>query len=160
MGKLNFLANTRLDIAFSVQLLSQYMQDPRVPHLQAAFHLLRYFKGNPTLGLFLSHYPDCTVKAYCDYDWASCPDSRKSVSSYLVLLGNRPISWKSKEQETVSSSPAEAEYRSLRKVVSELVWIHRLLTELTISDFSPAAVFCCSQSAIHIVHNLVFHERT
>jgi len=64
IGKLNFLSNTRLDIAFSVQHLSQFMQDLREPHLQAAFHLLRYMKSDPTLGLFLSKDADFTIKRY------------------------------------------------------------------------------------------------
>uniref|UniRef100_A0A3Q7EB73 Reverse transcriptase Ty1/copia-type domain-containing protein n=1 Tax=Solanum lycopersicum TaxID=4081 RepID=A0A3Q7EB73_SOLLC len=98
-GKLNFLTNTRLDI------------------LQAAFHLLRYLKQDPTLGLHLTKDPDCSIKAYCDSDWASCPDSRRSVSGYLVLLENSPISWKSNKQETISLSSVEAEYRSIRKVI-------------------------------------------
>lgn len=34
-----------------------------------------------------------------------------------------------------------------------------LLTELTISDYAPIAIFCDSQSAIHIAYNPVFHER-
>ena len=157
---MNFLTNTRLDIAFSVQHLSQFMQDPRTSHLQAAFHLLRYLKQDPTLGLHLSKDPDCSIKAYCDSDWASCPDSRRAVSGYLVLLENSPISCKSKKQETISLSSAEAEYRSIRKVVGELVWLHRLTKELTISDSSPIPVFCDNQSAIHIAHNPVFHERT
>ena len=68
VGKLNFLTNTRLDIAFSVQHLIQFMQDPREPHLQAAFHLLRYLKSDPTLGLFLSKDANCSLKGYCDSD--------------------------------------------------------------------------------------------
>ncbi|XP_019245188.1 PREDICTED: uncharacterized protein LOC109225051 [Nicotiana attenuata] len=160
VGKLNFLTNTRLDIAFSVQHLSQFMQDPREPHLKAAFHLLRYLKGDLTLGVFMSNDSDWSIKAYCDSDWAACPDTRKSVSGYVVLLGSSLISWKSKRQETVSLSSVEAEYRSLRKVVGELVWLKRLLTELTASCSSPFEVFCDSESALHIARNPVFHERT
>ncbi|XP_019252811.1 PREDICTED: uncharacterized protein LOC109231617 [Nicotiana attenuata] len=160
VGKLNFLTNTRLDIAFSVQHLRQFMQDPREPHLKAAYHLLRYLKADPSLEVFFSKNDDYTVRAYCDSDWASCPDSRKSVTGYVVLLGDSPISWKSKKRETISLSSAEAEYRSIRKVVGELVWLQRLLEELTISLSSPIAVFCDSQSALHIARNPVFHERT
>ncbi|XP_019226348.1 PREDICTED: uncharacterized protein LOC109207811 [Nicotiana attenuata] len=139
VGKLNFLTNTRLDIAFSVQYLSQIMQDPRESHLKAAFHLLRYLKNDPTLWIFLSNESACSLKGYCDSDWAACPDSRRSVTGYIVLLGNSPICWKSKKQETVSLSSAKAKYMSLRKQVS---------------------VFCDSQSALHIARNPVFHERT
>jgi len=110
--------------------------------------------------VYLSNDPDCTIQAYCDSDWASCPDSRRSVSGYLILLGNSPISWKSKKHETISLSSAEAEYRSLRKVVGELTWLNRLLNDLTITNSSPIDVYCDSQSAIHIAHNPVFHERT
>nr|XP_016474718.1 PREDICTED: uncharacterized mitochondrial protein AtMg00810-like [Nicotiana tabacum] len=160
VGKLNFLTNTRIDIAYSVQYLSQFMQDPREPHLKAAFHLLRYLKGDPSMGIFMSHDPNYNVRAYCDSDWAACPDSRKSVSGYLILLGNSPICWKSKKQETISLSSAEAEYRALKKVVGELVWLCRLLEELNVSFGKPVEVFCDSQSALHIARNPVFHERT
>ncbi|XP_015168453.1 uncharacterized mitochondrial protein AtMg00810-like [Solanum tuberosum] len=130
VGKLNFLTNTRMDIAYSVQHLSQFMQSPREPHLKAAYHVLRYLKQDPTLGIFISNKPDLTVTAYCDSDWATCPDSRKSVSGYLVLMGDSHVSWKSKKQATVSLSSAEAEYRAV------------------------------SQVAVHIDKNPVFHERT
>nr|XP_016513069.1 PREDICTED: uncharacterized mitochondrial protein AtMg00240-like [Nicotiana tabacum] len=91
VGKLNFLTNTRIDIAYSVQHFSQFKQDPRELHLKAAFHLLIYLKGDPSMGIFISHDPTFKVRAYCDSDRAACPNSRKLVSGYLVLLGNSPM---------------------------------------------------------------------
>lgn len=66
IGKLNFLTNTRLDIAYGVPHLSQFMQDHREPHLQVAYHILRYLKKNPTLGLFMNSSNDFGVQAFCD----------------------------------------------------------------------------------------------
>lgn len=108
----------------------------------------------------MSSLDDYTLKSFCDLDWASCPDSRKSVTGYIVLIGDNLVSWKSKKQETISLSSAETEYRSLRKVVGELVWLQRLFTELTIPATGPFQVFCDSRSALHITHNHVFHKRT
>ncbi|XP_015161264.1 uncharacterized mitochondrial protein AtMg00810-like [Solanum tuberosum] len=160
VGKLNFLTNTRTDIAYSVQHLSQFMQTPREPHLKASYHVLRYLKQDPTLGIFISNKPDLTVSAYCDSDWAACPDSKKFVSGYLVLMEDSPISWKSKKQAIVSLSSAEAEYRVVRQVVGELVWLERLLDELTVKCSLPIHVHFDSQAAVHIAKNSVFHERT
>lgn len=103
----------------------------------------------------MSNDPDCTMKAYCDSDWATCPDSRRSMSGYLVLLGNSPISWKSKKQETIYLSSAKAEYRSLRKVVGELVWLHMLVTKLTISHSFPINVYCDSQAATYSTQSCI-----
>ncbi|XP_019255211.1 PREDICTED: uncharacterized protein LOC109233803 [Nicotiana attenuata] len=160
VGKLNYLTNTRLDISYSVQCLSQFMQNPREPHLRAAYHVLRYLKGDPNFGIFLSNSNDYNIQAFCDSDWAACPDSRKSVSGYVVLLGDGPISWKSKKQQTISLSSVEAEYRAARQVVGELVWLLRLLGELAAPLKLPVPVFCDSQAALHIAKNPVFHERT
>ncbi|XP_019244523.1 PREDICTED: uncharacterized protein LOC109224396 [Nicotiana attenuata] len=135
------------------------LQDPTYYRKLAAFHMLRYQKSDPTLGIFMSKDTDCTVKAYCDSDWASCPNSKRSITGYLVLLGNSPVSWKSKKQETMSLSSAEAEYRALRKVVREMVWLSRLFEELDVPFSMPISVYCDSQSALHIAKNPVIHER-
>ncbi|XP_070036269.1 uncharacterized mitochondrial protein AtMg00810-like [Nicotiana tomentosiformis] len=160
VGKLNFLTDTRLDIAYNVQLLIQFMQAPRDTHLTATFHLLIYLKKDPTLGIFYSNNSGYSIFAYCDFDWAACPDSRRSITGYIIPVGDSPISRKSKKQKTISLSSAEVEYRSLMKVVGELVWLSRLFEELTIPQSSPIDVFWDSQSAIHIPHNPMFHEQT
>ncbi|XP_019256249.1 PREDICTED: uncharacterized protein LOC109234634 [Nicotiana attenuata] len=78
VGKLNFLTNIRLDIAYSVQHLSQCMQSPRDTHLRTVFHVPRYLKGDPSLRFFFSSTRDYTVKVFCYSDWAACPESRRS----------------------------------------------------------------------------------
>jgi hypothetical protein len=141
-------------------MLAQFMQQPRLPHWDAAIRVVKYLKGNPGQGIFLRADCDLQLYAWCDSDWASCPLTRRSLSSWLVLLGNSPISWKTKKQHTVSRSSAEAEYRSLATTTCELKWLKELLSFLGVSHPRPMKVYCDSQAAMHIAANPVFHERT
>lgn len=68
--------------------------------------------------------------------------------------------WKSKKQVTISLSSPEAESRVVRQVISEIVWLEKLLTELCEYCPLPIQVFCDSQATVHIARNPVFHERT
>ena len=54
IGKLLYLTSKRPDIAFAVQSLSQFMQQPKVSHWDAALRLVIYIKGDPGKGLLLS----------------------------------------------------------------------------------------------------------
>ena len=45
IGSLMYLMDTRLDICFVVNTLSQYLVEPIHVHLVAAKHVMRYFKG-------------------------------------------------------------------------------------------------------------------
>ena len=104
VGKMNFLTNTRHDLAFSVQRLSQFMSDPRVPHYEAALHTLCYINNDSSQGLFFNNKHDFNLQAYYDSDWAACPHLRQSVSGFIILLGGSPVSWKSKKQVTIKLS--------------------------------------------------------
>uniref|UniRef100_A0A3Q7HIY5 Reverse transcriptase Ty1/copia-type domain-containing protein n=1 Tax=Solanum lycopersicum TaxID=4081 RepID=A0A3Q7HIY5_SOLLC len=130
IGRLLYLTITRPDIAFAVQYLSQYMHSPKVSHMVAATRVIKYVKQSPGLGVFMSAHVSSCLTAYCDADWAACIDTRKSVTGFLIKLGDSPISWKSKKQSTISRSSAEAEYRSLASTVAEVVWLTGLLKEI------------------------------
>ena len=137
VGKLNFLTHTRPDLSYTVQLLSQYMQHPRIPHFEALQHTLRYISQSAGQGILLKADDHLTLQAFSDSDWAACPDSRRSVTGYVLLLGNSPISWKSKKQPTVSKSSSEAEYRAMSSAAAEVTWMVRLLTELGVDKLTP-----------------------
>lgn len=120
LGKLIYLTITRPDITFSVHILTQFMQHPTTAHMDAALKLLRYLKSNPSQGILLASSSAAVLKGYCDSDWATCPMSRRSTTGYCVLLGDSPISWKTKKQSVVARSTAEAEYRSMAMAACEV----------------------------------------
>ncbi|XP_048502878.1 uncharacterized mitochondrial protein AtMg00810-like [Beta vulgaris subsp. vulgaris] len=160
VGKLNFVTHTRPDLAFAVQSLSQFMHKPCVSHVQALTHTLRYLNHTTGQGILLKASPQLTLQAFSDSDWAACPTTRTSVTGYVLLLGNSPISWKSKKQSTISKSSSEAEYRAMAQAASEVTWMVRLLEELGVSSLKLVVLHCDNQSALHIAKNPIFHERT
>ena len=68
VGKLIYLAHTRLDISYAVSLISQFMHNPKQSHLQAAHRVLHYLKGSPGKGVLFKKNPDLKLEAYTDAD--------------------------------------------------------------------------------------------
>ncbi|GAA0164844.1 transmembrane signal receptor [Lithospermum erythrorhizon] len=160
VGGLLYLSFTRPDLSFAVHILSQFLHEPRQDHWSTALRVVKYLKGSPRQGILLSADCDLKLSGWCDSDCASCLITRQYVSGWIVFLGHSPVSWKSKKQETVSRSSAEAEYRSMALVTCELKWLKGLLACFRVDHTGSMELFCDSQSALHLAHNPVFHERT
>ncbi|KAK1420492.1 hypothetical protein QVD17_22136 [Tagetes erecta] len=159
-GALQYLTFTRPDISYAVQQICIHMHAPRTSHFNALKRILRYIQGTINFGLTLSKSGISSLIAYTDADWGGCPDTRHSTSGYCVYMGDNLLSWSSKRQSTMSRSSAEAEYRGVANVVSEISWLRNLLLELHHPLSHATLVYCDNVSAIYLSGNPVQHQRT
>ena len=85
VGRLIYLAHTQPDITYSVSMINQFMHDPREPHLQAAYRVLHYLKGNPGKGILFKKNDNLALEAYTDADYASSIVDRRSTTGYCTF---------------------------------------------------------------------------
>ncbi|RVW97625.1 Retrovirus-related Pol polyprotein from transposon RE2 [Vitis vinifera] len=157
VGKLNYLTITRPNISFPVSVVSQFLQSPCDSHWDAVIRILRYIKSTPGQGVLYENRGHTQVVGYTDADWAGSPTDRRSTSGYCVFIGGNLISWKSKKQDVVARSSAEAKYRAMALATCELIWLRHLLRELRFGKDEQMKLICDNQAALHIASNPVFH---
>jgi hypothetical protein len=85
IGSLMYLVNTRSDICFAMNTLSQYMVEPRHVHWIAEKHVLRYLHG--TFGYGFRYVSDGEVKLQgcTDSDWVGSAMDKKSTSRWYFI---------------------------------------------------------------------------
>jgi len=79
IGPLMYLMNTRPDIFFVVNTLSQFLIDPRHVHLIVAKHILRYLKGTVDYGLEYKADQKINLEGYVDSDWQAVPSIGRAL---------------------------------------------------------------------------------
>jgi Reverse transcriptase (RNA-dependent DNA polymerase) len=82
---------TQPDIAFSVSLLSQFLENPGGTHWNAVKHVFKYLKGTKHCKLTLGRNRDGLV-GYSDADWGS-QNHRRSYSAYIYQFYGETVSW-------------------------------------------------------------------
>jgi transposase InsO family protein len=160
IGSLMYLTNTRPDICFVVNTLSQYLVEPRRVHLVAAKHVMRYLKGTLDYGLCYTGDHDFRLYGYTDSDWAGSASDRKSTSGCCFSLGSAMTSWKSRKQSSIALSTTEAEYIAACSASCEAIWLRKLLTGLFDLEMEATMILCDNQSCIKMTENPVFHDKT
>ena len=70
IGSLMYLTNSRPDICFAVNTLSQYLVQPRRVHLVVTKHVMRYLKGTIDFGLYYDGSHEYILYVYIDADRA------------------------------------------------------------------------------------------
>jgi hypothetical protein len=148
VGSLVYLTITRPDIAHVVHILSQFVSAPTSIHYAHLLRLLRSLRRTASQRLFYAKSSPLQLHAYSDSTWANDPTDRRSVTGYCIFIGTSPIAWKSKKQNAVSRSSAEAELRALATTTTEIIWLKLLLNDLGVSCDASTPLFYDNTSAI------------
>jgi hypothetical protein len=160
------MLGTRPDIAFAVTTLSQFNNNPGMPHWVGVKRVLRYLNASMNNKLVYGGSNGSIMApkliGYCDADWASNIDDRRSVTGYVFMLAGGAVSWKTKKQPTVALSSVEAEYMAATQATKEATWFRAFFSQLGVSRIvtGPSVIFSDSQGSIALGKNPEYHQRT
>jgi hypothetical protein len=87
-----YMVNTGPDICYAVNVLSQFMSQPRQTYSIAVKHVLRYLQGTIGYGLRYASGVDMRLEGYADANWAGSAVDRKSTSGSFFTLGSVMVS--------------------------------------------------------------------
>ncbi|CAM9977196.1 unnamed protein product [Heterosigma akashiwo] len=139
VGTLAWVANwTRPELAFADHKPQRSQSNPEPKHFEAAERAFWYLKGIQSECLRLGG--DLVLCAFTDADFCADRADGRSVSGYVILLGNAPIVWASRLQGAVTTSTVEAEYLALRAAVKDIMWLRHLLVDIGCPQQDPTPV--------------------
>ncbi|XP_070675774.1 secreted RxLR effector protein 161-like [Malus domestica] len=124
-------------------------------HMAAVMRILSNLKGVPGKGLILRKHGHLEVKGYTDAGWAGNITDRRSTSGYFTFVGGNLVTWRSKKQNVVARSTAEAKYRGMAHGICELLWLRILLTEIGFKPHGAMLLYYDNQVAREIANNPV-----
>ncbi|PHT80795.1 hypothetical protein T459_13810 [Capsicum annuum] len=160
VGALQYLTFTSLDIAYSVNKVSQFMHSPLDSHWMAVKRILRYIKSTPSYGFFFTQQSSPILHGYSDADWGGSLDDRKSTTGFAIYLRFHLIFWASRKQKVVSRLSTRSEYRALACSTSELTWLKMVLKDIGFLASPAPILWCDNLSATYLTANPIFHSRT
>ncbi|RDX96407.1 Copia protein, partial [Mucuna pruriens] len=147
VGKLIYLFRTRSNIVYAVSVVTQFMHDPMKRNLQA---IERILQKEGTL----------SMEIYTDVDYAGSVMDKRSTFAYCIFFGGNLVTWRSKKQNMVVRSNAEAEFRAMAHGTCEGLWMKIILDDLKVKYEGPIKLLCDNNSAISIIYSPVQHNRT
>jgi hypothetical protein len=92
VGLLMYLVNTRPDICYVVNQLSQVMVKPTKIFWKVGKHVLRYLKGTSEYGLWYRKMNEVKLHGFMDTDWVGSPMDRKSISGGIFSIRSIVVS--------------------------------------------------------------------
>ena len=129
------------------------MSSPSLESWTALKRIVRYLKGTKNVCLTFNDASDEILRGYCDSDWWSCPDTRRSHSAYCFMLGGGLVSYSRKKQICVADSTAETELIALATCVKQAIYLRSILRFIGLSVEKPTVIHVDNRAAIIVGNN-------
>jgi len=165
-GSLNYAAQLRPELMFSVSQLFRVMSCPTHENLSLARQVIKYIIGS--LDLKITYRPDDPndplseanneLMMFTDSDWATSVDTRCSHGCYVVMFACAAIAHRSKSHKSVMLSSAAAEYYETSEGCPELAYIHGILKDFYGAECPSTPTFIDNQACIAMAKMPVFSE--
>ena len=139
--------------------VSQFCESPGSSHWDAVKRILAYLQGTSTFGIRFGGVKSDLI-GFSDSDYAGDVDTRQSTSGFVFMLHGGPVAWSSQRQSCVALSITEAEFIAACEATKEGVWLQRLVSEVVPDWKPPFKLMCDNQSAIRLIKNPEFHQRS
>ncbi|MBW0494318.1 hypothetical protein O181_034033 [Austropuccinia psidii MF-1] len=98
--------------AYAVNYLARFSLNTDQSHWAALDYLIAYLHGTRDMGIQIDrNNKSQEFKCFIDANWGG--EGNRLAQGYLIMHGNNPIVCKSKQQTTIASSTAQAEYMVL-----------------------------------------------
>jgi len=95
-----------------------------------------------------------------DSDFAGCKDTRRSTEGTIFIVTGGPVSWESKQQDTVALSTVEAEYMAFLQTMTQAIWISKYFDEVGLPTQKPIVIHADNSGAISNSINHKNYRRT
>ena len=91
VGSLLYLAVvSRLHVSYAVGVLTGHLKCPTYASCKAASRVLNYLSKHPAVCIRYSG-SSLDLYVYCDSDWGSDKDTRRSTSGVLIMMAGGPV---------------------------------------------------------------------
>ncbi|EJK77615.1 hypothetical protein THAOC_00541 [Thalassiosira oceanica] len=165
VGMLNYLVkHSRPDIANAVRELSKVLDSPSDASYKEMLRVIKYVLDSKEMGLRFEPTFDRNepwdLVGFSDSDYAGDPETRRSVTGYILYIKGVPIIWKSKAQRSVTLSSSEAEWIALSELVKDIKFVLQLLESMNIKVKLPITVRVDNIGAIFMAGNVTTRGRT
>ena len=157
IGILLYLAKyTRPDIANGVREHSKNMDRASSQDYKSLLRMIKYVLETNGKGILIKPivlHNMLQLCGYCDSDYATDRETRKSITGFIIYLCSVPISWRSRAQRGVTLSSTESEYYAISEICSEILFIKGVMDYLQVKMEYPIIVNVDNVGAIYLAKN-------